>query len=277
MRAAAGPRAHAHPFSAGCQLLPPLAPGTAPASPPPPRPARRSPKFTLRASRGLDLPIHGDGGAVRSYLYVEDVAEAYITVLLKGTVGETYNIGTQKERSVVDVARDICKVFNRDPDATVKHVRDRAFNDRRYFICDKKVRREGGRRRGSRAAAAEWSERPLHMDALIRPPMRPLPPRSCSSWAGRRRPPGRRACARRWTGTSSTPSASTGARLRLQGRLPVAVLRLLCAEAVHLPPPPTCLPPFLRPCRGHGDMELALAAHPTLQVPSFGSGSFVVA
>ena len=50
-------------------------------------------------------------------------------------MGETYNIGTQKERSVVDVARDICKLFNRDPDATVKHVRDRAFNDRRYFMC----------------------------------------------------------------------------------------------------------------------------------------------
>jgi len=45
-----------------------------------------SPKFTLRASRGLELPIHGDGLAVRSYLYVEDVADAYITVLLKGKV-----------------------------------------------------------------------------------------------------------------------------------------------------------------------------------------------
>ena len=49
-------------------------------------------------------------------------------------VGETYNIGTQKERSVVDVARDICKLFNRNPETTVKHVRDRAFNDRRYFM-----------------------------------------------------------------------------------------------------------------------------------------------
>lgn len=47
----------------------------------------RSPKFTLRANRGLELPIHGDGLAVRSYLYVEDVADAYITVLLKGKVG----------------------------------------------------------------------------------------------------------------------------------------------------------------------------------------------
>ncbi|PSC70591.1 GDP-L-fucose synthase 2 [Micractinium conductrix] len=102
-------------------------------------PEKMIPKFTLRANRGLDLPIHGDGMAVRSYLYVEDVANAYITVLLKGKVGETYNIGTQKERSVVDVARDVCKVFNLDPDTHVKHVKDRAFNDRRYFICDKKL------------------------------------------------------------------------------------------------------------------------------------------
>lgn len=92
------------------------------------------PKFTLRAQRGLDLPIHGDGLSVRSYLYVEDVADAYITVLLKGVVGETYNIGTQKERTVVDVARDICKLFNL-PESKVVHVRDRAFNDRRWVLA----------------------------------------------------------------------------------------------------------------------------------------------
>ena len=104
-------------------------------SPPPPAPPPTgSPKFTLRASRGLELPIHGDGLAVRSYLYVEDVAEAYITVLLKGKVGETYNIGTQKERSVVEVASDICKFFGLEPEKHVSHVKDRAFNDRRYFM-----------------------------------------------------------------------------------------------------------------------------------------------
>lgn len=53
-------------------------------------------------------------------------------------MGETYNIGTQKERTVVDVAGDICKVFKM-PESKVVHVRDRAFNDQRYFICDKKL------------------------------------------------------------------------------------------------------------------------------------------
>ncbi len=45
-------------------------------------------RFTLLAARGKDLPVHGDGGSVRSYLYVEDVAEAFDCVLHKGTTGE---------------------------------------------------------------------------------------------------------------------------------------------------------------------------------------------
>lgn len=44
-------------------------------------PEKAIPKFTLLASRGDDIPIHGDGGATRSYLYVEDVAEAFDVVL----------------------------------------------------------------------------------------------------------------------------------------------------------------------------------------------------
>ncbi len=45
-------------------------------------------RFTLLASRGKDLPVHGDGLSVRSYLYVEDVAEAYDVVLHRGVTGE---------------------------------------------------------------------------------------------------------------------------------------------------------------------------------------------
>lgn len=101
-------------------------------------PEKLIPKFTLLASRGDNLPIHGDGGAIRSYLYVEDVADAFDCVLHKGVVGEVYNIGTQKERSVLDVAADVAKIFGL-PGSKVVHVRDRAFNDRRYFICDNKL------------------------------------------------------------------------------------------------------------------------------------------
>jgi len=72
-------------------------------------PEKVIPKFTLLASRGAPLIIHNDGGATRSYLYVEDVAEAFETILTKGKIGETYNVGTQNKRTVLHVAGDISK------------------------------------------------------------------------------------------------------------------------------------------------------------------------
>ncbi len=71
--------------------------------------------------------------STRSYLYVEDVAEAFEVILRKGLIGETYNIGTQKERTVMDVAHCIAERFNLPMDNIV-HVRDRAFNDQRWEI-----------------------------------------------------------------------------------------------------------------------------------------------
>jgi nucleoside-diphosphate-sugar epimerase len=63
-------------------------------------------------------------------LHVRDVARAFDTVLHKGVVGEVYNIGTQKERSVLDVVSAIADHMKIDK-AKVKHVEDRAFNDQR--------------------------------------------------------------------------------------------------------------------------------------------------
>ena len=56
--------------------------------------------------------LHARAGlATRSYLYVEDVAEAFDLILHAGVVGETYNIGSQRERSVLSVARDVLRLF----------------------------------------------------------------------------------------------------------------------------------------------------------------------
>ncbi|EFN53003.1 hypothetical protein CHLNCDRAFT_7301, partial [Chlorella variabilis] len=121
-------------------------------------PEKLIPKFVLLASRGERLPVHGDGLATRSYLYVADVAEAFDIILHKasgggsglfgtatGQVGQVYNIGSQQERTVLDVAADICAVFRLPAGSQVEHVRDRAFNDRRYFICDAKLSALGWR------------------------------------------------------------------------------------------------------------------------------------
>ena len=76
---------------------------------------------------------------MRSYLYVEDVAEAFEAILRKGAIGEIYNIGTQKERTVMAVAKDIATHFNLPMDSIV-HVRDRAFNDQRWVKSANEVR-----------------------------------------------------------------------------------------------------------------------------------------
>ncbi|KAG8386487.1 hypothetical protein BUALT_Bualt03G0153700 [Buddleja alternifolia] len=117
-------------------------------------PEKLIPKFILLAMRGQTLPIHGDGSNVRSYLYCEDVAEAFETVLHKGEVGHVYNIGTKKERRVIDVARDICNLFNMDPDKNIKFVDNRPFNDQRYFLDDEKLKNIG------------WSERTTWEEGL---------------------------------------------------------------------------------------------------------------
>ncbi|URD98291.1 RmlD substrate binding domain [Musa troglodytarum] len=117
-------------------------------------PEKLIPKFILLAMRGQPLPIHGDGSNVRSYLYCEDVAEAYEVVLHKGEVGHVYNIGTKKERRVIDVAVDICKLFSLDPDTVIKFVENRPFNDQRYFLDDQKLKNLG------------WSEKTIWEEGL---------------------------------------------------------------------------------------------------------------
>ncbi|MCO5551341.1 hypothetical protein L7F22_004842 [Adiantum nelumboides] len=117
-------------------------------------PEKLIPKFILLAMQGKPLPIHGDGSNVRSYLFCEDVAEAFELVLHKGEVGHVYNIGTHKERRVLDVARDICKLFKLDAEKSIQFVDNRPFNDQRYFLDDKKLKGLG------------WSERTMWVEGL---------------------------------------------------------------------------------------------------------------
>jgi len=53
----------------------------------------------------IDSCIHGDGSVSRNFLYVSDVAEAFDVILHHGQAGETYNIGTDFEISVIKLAR----------------------------------------------------------------------------------------------------------------------------------------------------------------------------
>lgn len=106
-------------------------------------PEKLIPKFILLAMKGERLPIHGDGTNVRSYLYSDDVAEAFDVILHKGVIGHVYNIGTKKERRVLDVVEDVCKLFGRSSKEAIEFVHDRPFNDKRYFLDDQKLKQLG--------------------------------------------------------------------------------------------------------------------------------------
>ena len=68
---------------------------------------------------------------------------------VQGVIGQVYNIGTKKERRVVDVARDICKIVGVDPEKILKFVENRPFNDFRYYLNDEKLKVLGWEERTS--------------------------------------------------------------------------------------------------------------------------------
>lgn len=115
-------------------------------------PEKLIPLMILNALEGKSLPIYGDGRNIRDWIYVEDHCRAIYTVLQKGRVGQTYNIGGRCELSNIDLVRKLCKIIDRiQPMASgrsytefVSHVKDRPGHDYRYAIDDGKISDELG-------------------------------------------------------------------------------------------------------------------------------------
>jgi UDP-glucose 4,6-dehydratase len=109
-------------------------------------PEKVIPKFVRRLLKGLPCCIHGDGSNSRHYIFVEDVARAFITILHKGVVGETYNIGCETEYTNIDVAERLVRALKptvENPRDHIEFVADRAFNDVRYYISSEKLMKLG--------------------------------------------------------------------------------------------------------------------------------------
>lgn len=100
-------------------------------------PEKIIPLFITNAIDDRPLPIYGDGGAVRDYLFVEDHAHGIDLALRKGQLGEDYNIGAGGETNGITVADTVLKLLGK-PDSLKQHVRDRLGHDRRYALdCGK--------------------------------------------------------------------------------------------------------------------------------------------
>ncbi|HWS03551.1 MAG TPA: GDP-mannose 4,6-dehydratase, partial [Gammaproteobacteria bacterium] len=113
-------------------------------------PEKLIPLVILNALEGKPLPIYGDGKNIRDWLYVEDHCSGIEAVLLRGRLGEVYNIGGNNEWTNIDIVNLICDRLDQLKPGPqpyrelISFVRDRPGHDRRYAIDSSKMQAELG-------------------------------------------------------------------------------------------------------------------------------------
>ena len=111
-------------------------------------PEKLIPVVILKALAGQPIPIYGTGDNVRDWLYVEDHADALLTVLRAGEVGRSYSIGGENERSNLELVRTICSILDEKRpgpapyESLITFVTDRPGHDARYAIDPTRIRTE---------------------------------------------------------------------------------------------------------------------------------------
>jgi dTDP-glucose 4,6-dehydratase/UDP-glucose 4,6-dehydratase len=110
-------------------------------------PEKLIPLFITQLLKNKPVTIQGNGSNVRGFIHVSDVANAFIVLFEKGTVGEIYNIGCteQDEFTVSEIAHKLIVLIkpNDAPKDWITYIEDRPFNDKRYYICYEKLKALG--------------------------------------------------------------------------------------------------------------------------------------
>ena len=88
------------------------------------------------------IPVYGQGSNIRDWIYVEDHCEAVWKILEEGVVGETYNVGSNCEKTNLEIVQEICEFLNLEFSSCIEFVEDRKGHDFRYAIDARKIRRE---------------------------------------------------------------------------------------------------------------------------------------
>jgi dTDP-glucose 4,6-dehydratase len=113
-------------------------------------PEKLIPVVILNALHGRPIPVYGAGTNVRDWLYVQDHADALLTVVSRGKVGRTYAIGGENEVRNIDLVRAICALMDQMHPRGAPHARlitfvtDRPGHDARYAIDPARIRTELG-------------------------------------------------------------------------------------------------------------------------------------
>lgn len=100
------------------------------------------PKFISQLLSNQKVTIQGKGDCIRSFLYIDDLVDCLELIMLNGKIGEIYNIGLGEEISIIDLSKKIIQMIKKtdDYDSYISYIKDREFNDRRYYISDDKIR-----------------------------------------------------------------------------------------------------------------------------------------
>jgi dTDP-D-glucose 4,6-dehydratase len=110
-------------------------------------PEKLIPRFIQQLKNNEQVTVQGDGSARRSFLHVYDTCSAFECILLKGVIGEIYNIGADHsdEFTVLEVAKMLVKELKATDcfQSWIRFIADRPFNDSRYFISNDKLKALG--------------------------------------------------------------------------------------------------------------------------------------
>jgi dTDP-glucose 4,6-dehydratase len=114
-------------------------------------PEKLIPLMLRNMLEGKPLPVYGDGGQVRNWLFVEDHASALWKIVTEGRIGETYAIGGREDAKNLDTIRllyqSLASLTGRPKEEyarLITYVKDRPGHDRRYSIDSRKIHRELG-------------------------------------------------------------------------------------------------------------------------------------
>lgn len=105
-------------------------------------PEKVIPFFVFKLLKGEKVPVYGDGLNIRDWIHVKDHTKALDLLLHRGNPGEVYNIGSDNERSNIEITKMILNIMGFGEDR-IEYVTDRPGHDRRYAINASKIRSLG--------------------------------------------------------------------------------------------------------------------------------------
>lgn len=106
-------------------------------------PEKLIPLFTCNLMDRKCVPVYGDGMQIREWIFTQDHCLAIDLIGQKGTVGETYNIGTGYRVPNLEITKQLLALTGCD-DSHIEYVKDRVGHDRRYALNSQKLRTELG-------------------------------------------------------------------------------------------------------------------------------------